>query len=401
LRLLRRPRFEHFRFGYERGGVAAWDELIPWNAEAVLVEGLVWLPHTAGRAPEEYRLHSADALPVRASEVHPGPRGLGRVSFRLPPPQGPNSIVLCWKAAELGQARIPYLPEAEFLAGLHLEAPTILVQLGNRFAPCQAVVRAQGGGLFAAGLLTSLRSLLPLAGTGLTLEFAQANTSQVQVLVPVWTRAQLTSRKALVIVPMSQCPDRLGDWQVRWSVCGRPLGGTTLRVLSARELEDSLYLVDTSYRCEMHTGQTALRPFLTVLDDISRVGPYFRVASRQRGAAGLLSLEVRTRPRDPGEPAECRAQEVVVTDAPSPVMPPALPAEDFHRVEAFELFSAGRKVGTLAADARPPVAFTSEGGFNLAADFDWTPSAERELADRLERLIRTPEAAGLNSLARF
>jgi hypothetical protein len=34
-------------------------------------------------------------------------------------------------------------------------------------------------------------------------------------------------------------------------------------------------------------------------------------------------------------------------------------------------------------------AFTSEGGFRPAGDFDWTPFSEEELVDRLEKLMET------------
>jgi hypothetical protein len=36
--------------------------------------------------------------------------------------------------------------------------------------------------------------------------------------------------------------------------------------------------------------------------------------------------------------------------------------------------------------------FTGEGGFREPADFDWTPVADQELADRLRRLMEVPDA---------
>jgi hypothetical protein len=40
---------------------------------------------------------------------------------------------------------------------------------------------------------------------------------------------------------------------------------------------------------------------------------------------------------------------------------------------------------------RPVVTFTSEGGFKDPEDFDWTPIAEQEMADRLGRLMDISE----------
>ena len=53
----------------------------------------------------------------------------------------------------------------------------------------------------------------------------------------------------------------------------------------------------------------------------------------------------------------------------------------------FELLVAGGTLGTLSADARVPVAFTSEGGFELAPEFEWTAGTQQELADRLGQLL--------------
>ena len=78
---------------------------------------------------------------------------------------------------------------------------------------------------------------------------------------------------------------------------------------------------------------------------------------------------------------------MLITDAAGSFAPTTLTVEECHGVAGFELLVAGESLGTLSADARAPVAFTSEGGFGLAADFEWTAGVEQELADRLGQLL--------------
>ena len=183
-------------------------------------------------------------------------------------------------------------------------------------------------------------------------------------------------------------------FQIAWvpgrcacSVAGRPLAALGLRVVTPDAFERSIYLVDSCYRCEKENGAATIRAYPPLLDDICRLGPSFRVASRQAGVAGLCRLDICARARDPAGLSPRQTHEVLITDAAGSFAPAGLTVEEFHAVAGFELLVAGGTLGTLSADARVPVAFTSEGGFELAPEFEWTAGAQQELADRLGQLL--------------
>ena len=163
LRLVdRRPRVKGIRFGYEKAGFSVWDEPVPWNAEAVLVEVLVCLPDEGDRSGDGYSLRLRGTPARKAVTFRPTSPGLGCASFRLPPLRDATPITLCWQSHPLAEAVPPLLSAEEFLGGLRLESPTLLARLRGRCLPCQAVVASQCRGLLACGLLSGPTSLLPL-----------------------------------------------------------------------------------------------------------------------------------------------------------------------------------------------------------------------------------------------
>jgi hypothetical protein len=150
--------------------------------------------------------------------------------------------------------------------------------------------------------------------------------------------------------------------------------------------------VDARYACEKDEGPRTYSPYLPPREGVRRVGPCFRLASREPGVVGLCTLELRTRFRDPARPPEVQRQEVLVSDAPSLFVPPLWPAAEFEQVASFDLYARGELLGSVPGCRRPVMQFTGEGGFREPADFDWTPVADQELADRLRRLMEVPDA---------
>jgi hypothetical protein len=57
-------------------------------------------------------------------------------------------------------------------------------------------------------------------------------------------------------------------------------------------------------------------------------------------------------------------------------------------VVGFELRLKDHRLGYLPLSTVPRATFNSEGGFQPAPDFIWTPSAEEELTERLNRLYQ-------------
>ncbi len=386
-RWLGKPQPAGWRYGYERCGIQVWGEPIPWNAETVLVELPAEGIRSRAAARGDYRLELAGGPSVRPAAVSPEQGTARRVSFRLPPPGQDTSLTVRFRDRVLGRGLLPFLSEAAFLERLRLESALLLAQIGRHLVPCQAVVPSQCRSLQACGVLTSATSLLPLAGVPFSLEFTRGSEGRSFSFPVRLAPSHLTAGRAFVALPPVRCPAGLGAWSVRWSAAGWPLAHLSLRTLSRRAFRRSLYLVDAGFRTEGRCG-SLYKPFLTVLDGLTRVGPCFRVASREEGAAGLCRLEVCTRVRSPAAPPAPSRLRLLVAGTPTAVLPPALTPEVFLGVEAFELRCRGRGLGTLEAGVRRPAAqFTSEGGFHGTEEFAWSAAAEQELAQRLEKLL--------------
>jgi hypothetical protein len=187
-------------------------------------------------------------------------------------------------------------------------------------------------------------------------------------------------------------PGPPGPWSVRWTAAGRWLAGSAACAVSPQAFGRSLYLIDGRYVCERADGQRTYSPYLPPREGVRRVGPCFRLASREPGAAGLCMLELRTRFKDHARPAEVLRQEVLVSDGPSLFVPPLRSAEEFEQVASFDLYYRGELLGSVAGCRPPVMKFTAEGGFREPADFDWSPVTEQELAERLRLLMETPNA---------
>jgi hypothetical protein len=378
-------------FAYEKAGLSVRNEPLAWNAEAVRVEATLRAPGLDDSSRGEFSLLRPGAPPAPATTFEPAGGGLVRVGFRLLPLTGPTGAELLWRSFPLGKLTLPYVSQEEFLRSLRVESAALVAELGKYAVPCEAVVADQCRGLRATALLTSPTSLLPLLDLDLSVTFTDHGTHSSQTLSVGLSLPQLTARQALLSVGLPGWPWPPGPWSVRWTAAGRWLGGSAACAVSPQEFRQSLYLIDGRYACERTDGQRAHSPYLPPREGVRRVGPCFRVASREPGVAGLCTLELRTRFIAPDRPGEVLRQEVLVSDGPSLFVPPLRSVEEFEQVASFDLYARGELLGSLAGCRRPVVHFTTEGGFREPADFDWTPVAEQELAERLRRLMDVPE----------
>jgi hypothetical protein len=194
----------------------------------------------------------------------------------------------------------------------------------------------------------------------------------------------------LVTVVPERRPRRLGNWSASWTLAGRVLARGEVRVLSQRAFRRSLHLLDSRYIYQDKRGTTALTRHLPKLDESSRVGPCFLVASKEPGLAALCTLAVRVQFKGASRSPILLDQEVLVTDGPSLFIPGTICAEDLREVTAFELLNGSQVLGLLSMSPAPVAGFTSEGGFKLPDEYAWNSVAEEELADRLSRLTEIP-----------
>lgn len=391
-KLFRGPHLEAARFGYEKAGRTVYDEPIPWNADAPLVEVRLWCPEKQQPHKEDFRLEQAHALPIPAHSCRCLEPDVYVVAFRLPALNGRTTVTPCWRSRELTQLTLPYLSADEFFSQLRLEVPTIQAQLNGAWLPCRAVVASQYDGLQVGGLLTSPTSLLPLADLGLTVTFSNTLTHETVVQAVTHLGCQQGERRALLGIIWPELPLDPGTWAVHWSAGGHALASQMLRILSRAAFERSLYLVDSCYLYQDPRGVRTFSSTLPARERVLRLAPCFRFASQEPGLVAVCNLEIRAhRQRLAGQPLLHRLPQVLTTDAPTLVQLPYLEVEEFEQIEAFELFGAERSLRVLPARPRPVATFTPEGGFLLPAEPDWTHISDEDVSDRLRDLMSDPD----------
>ncbi len=384
LSLFRSPWLEEIAVGYEKGGLAVFGEPIPWNAEAILVEALVWMRTEEG-GKERFSL--GDSLlrgvpPTAASRQEPG---WTLLSFRLPPRRHCTRAELCWRFHPLRRLRLPHVTSQEFLQRLQLRSPTLMAWFGDQRLACQAAPPGSCDGLLATALLTSPTSLLPLLDLDLRLEVTNQANGLVQTIPLELSGSQLTAQQALVCQALNWAPQGNAGLSVRWMVCDRLLGSSEFRPVAPDRFEESLYVVDAGYLYRRADQSLLLSHYLPQTNPGSLLGGCYYLASRQRGVAGYCPVEVHCRPFNSSSTHIVLRQQALVLDRPSPLLIPPAIMENLDQ-SVLELFSRGRKLGSLPVFPCPQGTFTTEGGLCNEPQFLWTESAEWELANRLEQL---------------
>ncbi len=375
-------------YSYEKAGLVLQNQPIPWNAEAVLVEALVRLPGSGARRKADFQLRlpdrpsfPAEQLRRQESEDH------YRISFRLPTPAATTTAEVLYRDHPLGQLTLPLLGRDQFLQELRLQMPTLFVRLGNESVACQTFVSSQCRGFLASALLTSPTSLVPLLDLDLQVEFRCERSGTTFRAPACLSSSQLANRSALVTVVPGRYPRKMGAWVATWVLGDKPLASQRVRGISQQAFQRSLRISDTRFVVQDGDGPLRLARQAPALDGSQRIGPCFLVSSGEPGMAGLCKLQVTAQVAGAVQPPLLLEQQVLVTDGPCMVAPGTLDAGDLKQVSGFELTVRGRSLGVLSLCPAPAANFTGEGGFKPAHEFNWTPAAEEEMNERLNRLM--------------
>lgn len=373
------PRVHSLHYAYERAGLTVTGEPIPWNADAVIIDAVLDLPRELATSRADFRAIPPADLGSPAVTMQPhGDDGPCRLMFRLAPPHRPGLIELYRRSRRLAEIRLPYLRAEEFLQNVRLESPLVFARIGRNNVAARCLVEGQFSSLMACALLRSSTSLVPIIGLGLEVELVNARTGQTQSVPVCLTGPQVAARQALLSVYLPRWPEMTGTWSVRWLLAGRLLGCHELRVISAQALRQSLFVPKDQY-----LYQTTETPSP---DIAGRSNLLFRLATCEPGLAAVTPLEVQVHFQDGGRVVEAVEEEVLVTDIPSLCQPVAVTVDDLQSIEAFELSSGGRYVGTIRRSPTPVAVLSSEGGFQPPPDYDWTAVTEAELNEHLSRL---------------
>jgi hypothetical protein len=382
------PQPQALHYSYEKAGLTLYDQPVPWNAEVVAVEALLRLPAAVARRKADFqvKLPGQAAVPAETLRRQEGDDRY-RLAFRLQPPGRTVTAELLWRHHRLGQLTLPHLSREDFLHGIRLQMPTLFVRLGDQSVACQTFVSMQCRGLMASAVLSSPTSLAPLADLGLQVEFRAERGGPVQTLAAQLTTSQLAERQALVAVVPRKLPRKIGTWVATWLLADLPLATQRVRAISQRHFQRSLRIADTRFVVQPVKGRVRVTGQLPPLGELTRAGPCFLVASREPGMAGLCPFQVRVQVAGAVQPPLLLDQEVLITDGPTLVAPGTVDAADLAQISGFELRLKGHALGVLSTSPIPVASFTAEGGFKPSAEFSWTPAADEELNERLNRLF--------------
>src|SRR5262245_24016538 len=266
--------------------------------------------------------------------------------------------------------------------------PTLFVRLGEESVACQTFISSQCRGLMASAILLSPTSLVPLPDLDLQVEFRSERTAASYTVPARLCSSQLAGRQAMVTVVPRRFPRRIGAWTATWMLGDQPLASQRIKAISQRHFVRSLRVSDARFLVQSEKGEFALSRQMPPLDGAGRIGPYFLVASREPGMAGLCEFCVRAQVTGAVQPPLLREQTVLVTDGPTLIAPGTLEPAELQQVNAFELnVKKGPTLGTLSLCPAPTASFTAEGGFKPPHDFMWSPAAEEELNERLNKLL--------------
>ena len=382
------PQPQALHYSYEKAGLTLHDQPVPWNAEAVLVEALLRLPHGAGRRKGDFLLRLPGQQPVPAEQLR-RQEGDERFAllFRLPPPSATVAAEIIYRNHILGQLTLPFLSREEFLQNLRLQLSTLFVRIGADNVACQTFVASQCRGLLASAVLLSPTSLVPVLDMELQVEFRCERGGAAHRTPVRLCSSQLAGRQALIAVIPRRHPRRIGAWTATWLLGDKPLATQRLRAISQSHFRRSLRISDTRFVIQSRDGPVRLARQAPPLQGPGRLGPCFLVSSSEPGMAGLCPVRVAAQVPGAVQPPVLLENQVLITDGPTMIAPGTLDVADLAQVTGFELSVRGRPLGVLSLCPAPTAAFTSEGGFKPPHDFTWTAAAEEEMTERLNRLL--------------
>jgi hypothetical protein len=382
------PKPQAMHHSYEKAGVIVDSQPIPWNAEAVLVEGLLRLPAGTGRQKTDFQLRLPGRELITAESLRPEETGDNcRLFFRFPPPAETTTAELLWRGQFLTRLPLPMLSREEFVQGLRLQMPTLSVSLGEQTVACQTFVSTQCRGVVATALLSAATSLAPVVDLGLRVEL-RAEPGGGCVRAPVQlTSSQLRGRQAMLAVAPPKFPRRVGTWQATWLLEDQPLATQRIRAISKAKFHRSLRISETRYVTQDRAGQVSVNRQVPPRDGLARVGPCFLVSSSEAGMAGLCKLQVRALVVGGIQAPLLQEQAVLITDGPTPLAPGTVDVSDLAQVTGFDLRVGTRSLGILPLAPAPAAAFNGEGAFKPPIDYTWSAAADDELNERLAKLM--------------
>lgn len=383
------PHPDGLQYAWEKAGLSLVGQPIPWNAEAVVVHGFVHCPRQTAQLKDDISLRlGKQSRLIAPARCQPADDFAGvHVMFRLPPPASTCQADLCWRGRSLGQITLPVVTLNGFVSKLALNLPTVSVRLGDKCVASRTFVGSQCQGLVASGVLTAAGSLAPLVDLGLCVALRRPDGEPMCSMPVQLASTQLEAKQALVSISLPR-PRRLGAWEIAWLLDDQPLAVQRLMAISKPAFHRSLMVESTRFVLQDARGNISMATTLPDLKSIRRAGPCFLITSRLPGVAGLCTCEVRADVRGAIQSPLIERQEVLISDGPAPFAPGTLDAGDLARVNRFELTLGKQLLGICSMAAAPEATFDAEGGFTPPEAFHWSSTADEQLQEKLEKLLK-------------
>ena len=380
------PRVDGLNYAFEKGGVTLENQPIPWCADSVLIGAVVlWPPQLPFMKGDFELCVGGDTYPPESQRREESGDSY-RLQFRVPVPARSTTAELVWRDRSLGQTTLPVFGPEEFAKKVSVQMPTANVRLGEQTVACQTFVATQGQGLIVSGVLQSPTSLVPLQELGLRVEMRREEGGPSAASAVYLSHSQLQACQALVALSLPR-PRRMGTWQITWYLGEKPLASHTIKAISQKQFQRSLHVTGTRFVLQNKRGAFKVEKFVPDLKGYVRIAPCFYVASSERGMAGKCILQVRAQLKDSAASLLLGEQEILLTDGPCPFVPGTLEIGALNNVKLFELRCGRTLLANLSPSPVPTAAFTTEGGFAPASPFEWSPSADEQLQERLGKLL--------------
>jgi hypothetical protein len=375
-------------FSCEKAGLVLQNQPIPWGAESVLVEALLFLKSVSSRKKADFTLRLPGAPTIPAESLRKDEASdRYRLFFRFNPPPASTVGEVFWRQHRLGKVDLPVVTSEEFTRDLKIHLPTVFVHIGAKCVTAQSFVANQCKGLTATAIVRSPTGLTPLLDQNFRVVFRWERSGRMdEVAVPL-VGSQLAGKEAMVSVIPPKLPRRSGEWSIFWMIGDRVLAAQGIRAVTSKVFLDSLRIADTRFVIETEKAGLQVRRQLPPLNEIRKAGPCFLICSREAGMAGIVNFEISAQGAGADKPAPIAVRTVLVTDGPTIVAADLIDASELSQVTCFDLRHKNRNLGSLPLSPVPLAAINGEGGFKAPGEFPWTNTAEDELLDRLARLM--------------
>ncbi len=356
---------------------------LPWLSDQARLEVCLALRRLERK---DFFLFLPGEGPLPCARLEPIEDGLSRLVFPVHRPLRSCEAELCWRQHVLLRIPVQVLTMTGLLASLEVPQGAMFGNLCGKSVYARRFPVGQLEGVCVAARVRSPYPLVLADAVRLTLCLVSGDGAEELVRqAPISLNLlQMQSTESMIVQSIGVTDLPAGRYRLELRAAGGVLWAEELYLMDATSWLEEIRCV---YQCfvsleEGWAGQE-LREVPAGLD-LGSYAPCF-VLRAARWTAGQVAVRLMALVANE-TPRELLAEQIVITDAPTPYvphLPTRLPLRD---IAGFELRVAGRTVGQLLFSPAPRAKLNAEGGFRPPPFFEWNEAAERQLYERLAQL---------------